>query len=743
MSTTSADSSWATSQLVEFLGVLSEQPDEANARRAAVERVLESLDAEVGILVGASRTPVVIGLRPGDDPAPLIAAARVGATSVHIAGLGRCRSALAAFDIGDDAARLFVARAGSDDFCPDETLLLRGMAWVLDLALRPLRVATALHERQRVLEHLAQVQRAIANRVPLPEVFDKVTESALSLLGSDLAILHLADRDELAIVSVSATSEAHLPPPWVLRVSSGIAQEVYQRDDFVRTEVYPKARSMVPELGALGARAAIGAPVRENGTVVGSLVVYSFEDGHTFAPAQEQALLTFADQISVALSDAKTLATAQHAVRDPVVGLPTRIVFLERLERALAAGKGVHVLFLDLDRFKLVNDTLGHAAGDDLLRQVGRRLKERLRGEDFLARFGGDEYAVLMENASDAAVRQSGEEILSAFQEPYLVASEQVVVGGSIGVASGRGATTASEILRDADTAMYRSKHAGGGRIVVFEPRMHTALVQRRSIEADLRHTVDTAALRVEFQPIVNLYDYQIHSAEALVRWDHPIRGAVAPADFIPLAEETGLIVPLGRQVLAEACAEADTWPQGADGRSPYVSVNISARQLLDLSFVADLHHILADSTLDPTRLILEITESTIVSDLDSTLEVLCKIREMGVRLAIDDFGTGYSSLSYLRMLPVDILKIDRSFVENIVVSRQGTAFVRAIVRLAKALSMTAVAEGVETQEQAHALREVGCNLGQGFLFAAPMPCRRLLSVFDEASKGAMPALQP
>jgi EAL domain-containing protein (putative c-di-GMP-specific phosphodiesterase class I) len=289
---------------------------------------------------------------------------------------------------------------------------------------------------------------------------------------------------------------------------------------------------------------------------------------------------------------------------------------------------------------------------------------------------------------------------------------------------------------------MYRSKHAGGGRMVVFEQRMHTALVQRRSIEADLRHTVDAQALRVEFQPIVNLHDYQIHSAEALVRWDHPIRGAVAPTDFIPLAEETGLIVPLGRQVLAEACAQAETWPQGPDGRSPHVSVNISARQLLDPSFVADLHHILADSTLDPTRLILEITESTIVSDLDSTLDVLSKIREIGVRLAIDDFGTGYSSLSYLRMLPVDILKIDRSFVENIVVSRQGPAFVRAIVRLAKALSMTAVAEGVETQEQAQALRETGCNLGQGFLFAVPMPGRRLLSVFDKASKGSMPALQ-
>jgi diguanylate cyclase (GGDEF)-like protein len=440
-----------------------------------------------------------------------------------------------------------------------------------------------------------------------------------------------------------------------------------------------------------------------------------------FAEAQEQALLTFADQVSVALSDAKTLATAQHAVRDLVTGLPNRVLFLDRLERALVDGHRVHVLFLDLDRFKLVNDTLGHAAGDELLRKIGRSLRQCLRGDDCLARFGGDEYAVMLENATDAAVTACGERMLAAVQGAYRIGSEDVVVGGSIGVATGDEHAAATDILRNADTAMYRAKNAGGGRIVRFEQGMHTALVQRRSTEADLRRAVEANALDVAFQPIVDLRDQRLYGAEALARWQHPVRGAVSPREFIPLAEETDLIVPLGRQVLAVACAEAASWRCAAGEEPLGVTVNVSTRQLLAPSFVADLGRVLADTGLAPGRLALELTESTIIFDLDSVLDIMRRIRELGVRLAIDDFGTGYSSLSYLRMFPVEILKIDHSFVESIQAPWQGTAFVRAIVRLTQALSLTAIAEGVETQDQVSALLEVGCQAGQGFLFAAPM----------------------
>jgi diguanylate cyclase (GGDEF)-like protein len=466
----------------------------------------------------------------------------------------------------------------------------------------------------------------------------------------------------------------------------------------------------------------MGAPVRENGAVVGSLVTVSFRPGHHFTDIQEQTLLAFADQVSIALSDAKTLATAQHAIRDAVTGLPNRVLFLDRLEQALARGVRAHVLFLDLDRFKLVNDTQGHAAGDELLRQVGRRLRACLRTGDLLARFGGDEYAVLVEDLDGPEVLLLAQGMLDTVQRPYLVAGHEVSIDASIGISASQDAAGSGDVLRDADTAMYRAKHAGGGRYMLFEKRMHTVLVQRASLETDLRHAVARDELFVVYQPILELHTGQVRMAEALVRWQHPTRGLIAPDEFIPLAEEAGLIVPIGRRILAVACEQAAGWvaPPGG-GRPPGVSVNLSARQLLDPDLVQDVELVLNDSGLDPARLILEITESAFVSEAATVLDRLNQIRDLGVRLAIDDFGTGYSALSYLRHLPVEILKIDRSFIEGVVAGWQGVAFLQTIVRLTETLSMTAVGEGVETPEQLAALQALGCPLGQGFLFAQPM----------------------
>src|SRR3989440_248113 len=373
--------SWSTSQLVEFLAVLSEQRDEDAALGAAVERVLESLDAEVGLLFSREAVLTVVGLAPDDPQVPvLVEAARSGADEARIEGLGTCRLAVVALDLGEDALRVLVIRAGDEPFVPDEMLLLRGMAWVLHLALRPLRVMVQLGERQRVLEQVARVQRAIANRAPLPEVFDTVTASALDLFGTELAMLYLADQGVLLVASVSSTLDEQHQIARPMHLRSGIGRAAYSRGELVRTDDYPRSGYANPELVARGARAAMAAPVRENGAVVGSLVTVSFRPGHRFTEIQEQTLLAFADQVSIALSDAKTLATAQHAIRDAVTGLPNRVLFVDRLEQALDRGVAAHVLFLDLDRFKLVNDTLGHAAGDELLRQVGRRLRECLRG---------------------------------------------------------------------------------------------------------------------------------------------------------------------------------------------------------------------------------------------------------------------------------------------------------------------------------------------------------------------------
>ncbi|HEX6497555.1 MAG TPA: EAL domain-containing protein [Micromonosporaceae bacterium] len=717
--------SWSTSQLVEYLAVLSKQPDEECALQAAVERVIESLDAEIGIVFGHAPLTVV-GL-PAEDPhvATLMAEGTSRSPApVPVAGVGLCRVATVALDVEDDALRLLVARAGAEDFTPDEMLLLRGMAWVLNLALRPLQVMRTLHERQRVLEQVTQVQHALASRDPLPEVFDTVTQGARELLDAEFATLYLAEDDELVVVSVSSSAHTNWPPPWasqVMRVKSGVGRLAYLTGELIRVDDYPACPIALQELVDNGASAAMAAPVRENGKVVGSLTVVSFRAGHAFTKSQEQALLTFADQVSMALSDAKTMAAAQSAMRDAVTGLPNRVLFVERLEQAVAAGTPIHVIFVDLDRFKLVNDTMGHAAGDDLLRQVGLRLRERLRPEDCLARFGGDEYAVLLENTPDAEACRIGEAMLAAVKESYVIGTEEVVVGGSIGIARAHGGT-ADAVLRDADTAMYRAKRAGGRRLVVFEQSMHTALVQRQNLEADLRRAIDDGALCVVFQPIVDLRQQRTYAAEALARWQHRRRGLVPPREFITLAEETGLIGALGRRIMETACAQATTWPAGPPhNRPPNVAVNVSARQMQDPSFLEDVRTVLADTGLAPHRLTLEITESTIVSDLEAVVDQLHRLRELGVTIAVDDFGTGYSSLAILRTIPVDILKIDRSFVEGVDDGWQGGAFVRTIVRLTETLSVTAVAEGVETRSQADALRRIGCPLGQGYLFAPPM----------------------
>ena len=714
--------SWSTSQLVEFLAVLSEQTDEAVALSAAVERALEALDAEVGVLFNQHGVHTVFGLCPGDPQiAELVATAGSATGPVHVVGLGDCQTALVALESAADGLHLLVARAGAEEFVPEEKLLLRGMAWVLQMALRPLRVLVTLGERQRALEAVSRVQRAIANRAPLPEVFDTVTKSALSLFGTELAMLYLADQGILLMASISTVAEKYRPPAWRVRLQTSIGRAAYTSGELVRTDDYPSSPYAHPELVGRGAQAAMAAPVRENGVVVGSLVTFSFRIGQVFSGLQEQTLLTFADQVSVALSDAKTLATAQHARRDPVTGLPNRVYFLERLEQALTRGVKAHVLFLDLDRFKLVNDTFGHSVGDELLRQVGNRLREGLHSADCLARFGGDEYAVLVEDTDSDDVRRLAKRMLDAIESPYLVRGEEVTVGASIGIAASQDGTLAGDVLRDADTAMYRAKHAGGGRFVVFEKSMHTVLVRRATLETDLRHAVERDELFLVFQPILELQTGRVHTAEALLRWRHPTRGIISPSEFIPLAEETGLIVAIGRRVLTMACEQATSW-QAPDGSAlPGVSVNMSTRQLLDTNLVADIRQIVESTGLDPGRLILEITESAFANDATTVLERLQQIRDIGVRLAIDDFGTGYSSLSYLRSFPVDILKIDRSFVEGVVAGWQGEAFLNTIVRLTETLSMTAVGEGVETQEQLTALRVLGCQLGQGFLFARPM----------------------
>jgi diguanylate cyclase (GGDEF)-like protein/PAS domain S-box-containing protein len=417
---------------------------------------------------------------------------------------------------------------------------------------------------------------------------------------------------------------------------------------------------------------------------------------------------------------------AHQAFHDPVTKLANRALFSDRVEHALMrTQRGVHeiaVMFIDLDDFKTVNDSLGHAAGDEVLQEVGRRLKIAVRPGDTVARFGGDEFAVLLDgvsgssDAADAAAR-----ILRALDLPIEIEGKNVFPRASVGICLvGEDLETpeAAELLRNADVAMYMAKRDSKGSYRVFEPTMHERVVERLELRSDLQHALTMDQLELHYQPVVRLVDREILGVEALVRWNHPTRGTIPPIQFIPVAEETGLIIPMGRWILETACREGarlrETFPR-TEGLT--MSVNLSVRQLQSETLVADVRQALEVTGLPAAALVLEITESLMLTDTDFAMMQLHELKALGIRLAMDDFGTGYSSLSYLSRFPVDILKMDRSFVG----AEENSTLTSAIIALGTSLSLEVVAEGIELPEQASSLEELGCELGQGFLFARPM----------------------
>jgi diguanylate cyclase (GGDEF)-like protein len=771
-----AAANWAPQQLAEFLAAVSECQDEAHAAREGVERAAEVVEAECAALVRDGAVVASIGWPRFEVPERRLAAVgAAGDGDVVVPGCGPCPAVVVG--LGEEAgAQLVVVRAGAP-LSAEERTLLRGMARGLALTLRLLRTIAAerglraradraatenvrlldtLRKRQRVLEAMARIQRSISRREPLQAVLETIVGAAGELLGDDAPALLLVDPDDpgwLVVAAARGYDAGLVEQERRRRVGDGVAGRAAAEGRLVVCEDYGRSPDAMGTFVHDGVQAAMAAPVHEDGRVIGSLILSSFRRGRVFSRAEQDMLSSFAEHASLALTDARRVDTMLHqALHDALTGLPNRALFTDRLQHALTQGRrrgtSCGVIFLDLDRFKTVNDSLGHAAGDELLVAAARRIDDSLRSADTAARLGGDEFAVLLEDLADAdeavLVAQRITEALSA---PVVIHGREVVVKASVGIAVGRAG--ASELLRQADVAMYRAKADGKGRHRVFEESMQAEVVERLELEGELLRAIQRDEIDVHYQPVIALDGQTLAGFEALARWTHPVRGLIPPPQFIPLAEDNGSIVALGRHVLRTACRQAARWLEAFPTGEPRImSVNLSGRQLEDPNIVADVAAALADSGLPARALVLEITETVLMHDTEATISRLAALKALGVRLAVDDFGTGYSSLRYLRRFPIDILKMAKPFVDGLDTGDdEGRALARAIVELATSLKLACIAEGIEAPAQADVLHELGCDLGQGFHFSRPMAPDAMTALIAEPPGGertfAMPASIP
>lgn len=504
--------------------------------------------------------------------------------------------------------------------------------------------------------------------------------------------------------------------------------------------------TMPPVLRVFGAASSLAVVIDGKNRPFGVLDVHATE-AHRFSAKD----VPFVQAAANVLADAIERHAADQALRyrvlhDSLTGLPNRLSFVdalsESLDKAAVSGSPVGILFLDLDHFKLINDSLGHHAGDALLRAVAPRLRSHLRPGDIVARFGGDEFGILIDRLADEGEALAiADRVADAFTQPFSLDGVDHFVSASIGVAVSRASeertVNAELLIRDADAAMYRAKEGGRARCVLFDAEMRAGAIKRLEVERELRHALDRDELALHYQPVVNLRSGEINGLEALVRWRHPERGMLDPVEFVSIAEDSGLIEPIGRWVQERACRQALEWHQLRPDSRPFdVAVNLSARQVAHRDLPAAIEEVLARTGLDPVHLRLEITESVLVEESQTAISTLHALNELGVRLVLDDFGTGYSSLAYLNRFPFHALKIDRSFVDALGIEQEATAIVEAIIGMARALSLEVIAEGVENEVQLSELRRLGCDYGQGHLFHAAMPEREVSRLIAEGAVG-------
>jgi diguanylate cyclase (GGDEF)-like protein len=751
---------WSTQQLEEFLSAVSAFSDETALLQGAVGLAAEALDAELGAVIQGSKVVASVGFPRDLVPvAALLQAVREQKDHLDVNGLGRCSTLMAPLD-DRPPGYLMLARTADGGFDRVEASLLRAMGRSIMLAARMLRLVAEerrlrqvserqadengrllaeLKERQRLLERLGDLRRSISLRAPLNEVQDAIVDGARELIGDEVASLRLLDPDDPAytlMVAHRGISGAIPAQMYRAHLKVGLSGRAILQDGLVVADDYESEPGMHSVLSERGLATAMSVPVREEGRVVGSLTVATFRQGRRYSQTDKDLLIALSEMANIALTEASMVAAIRHqAFHDSLTGLANRTLFIDHVEMGLARARRrpdgkVGLLFIDIDNFKSLNDTFGHAVGDEVLAIVGKRLMAVQRETDTAARLGGDEFAILIDEVTDPAQAIAvAERVSLSLQEPLLVSGHEVTIATSIGVAVG-GSTleNAHSLLRNADLAMYHIKETEQEHPwTLFEEHMYTSYLERREVEADLRRALERRELLIHYQPVVRLETGRLSGVEALLRWNHPVRGMVLPGTFISVAEETGLIVPIGLWVLATAMRQARQWHAANPDDDPVgISVNLSARQLREANLAEDIEELLRAERFGPDRLTLEITETVLMQDADATVANLTRLREIGVRLAIDDFGTGYSSLGYLQRFSLDSLKIDQSFVQELASVAEKAVVARTIINLAQVLNLATVAEGIETEEQLEHLRQLGCQFGQGFLFSRPVPPERI-----------------
>src|SRR4051794_27468468 len=592
--------------LAELLALVSSVDDADLAIQRGLEFTAKAVDAEFCALVRQGTVVASRGFRQADVPVlALVDIAEGRSDHLDYGGFRTCECA--SVPIEDEThAHLVLARIECG-FTDDDSHLLRAMGRVLTLAVRMLR-------RQTLLERLSRIQRSIVHRAALQDVLDGIVAGAAELLGDEVSVLRLVEPHNPQQMVLAAAAGVPSDLMEAIRrgpVGEGVGGRAISENQLVVEESYATWDGGLAPYRDRGLQAAMAAPVHENGLPVGSLTLASFRPGRHYSQTEQDVLLAFAEHGSLALTDARNFEDAMHqAFHDSLTGLPNRALFLDRLElahaRARRSGSPIAVLFMDLDAFKTVNDSLGHAAGDELLVLVAGRLRRSLRPSDTAARFGGDEFAILLEDLDTSnAAQLVAQRVLDSLRDPFEIQGQEVVVGASIGISSSAHPGS-DDLLRNADLAMYRAKGLGKARYQLFEPGMHVAVLERLELEVDLQRALDRGEMVVHYQPIIELGSTRIIALEALVRWHHPIRGMIQPNEFIPLAEETGQIHRLGEYVLEQAVHDAQTWNSGVRSETPVrVGVNLSARQLQEPTLVGQIARVLADSGLDPRNLVL------------------------------------------------------------------------------------------------------------------------------------------